>query len=52
MIFTIKRDQIIDKTDIIIVALNTDSKTFIVHVAIRKKEEMAIDSNKQVEIKV
>ena len=32
-------------------ALNADSETFVVHVAIREREEMAIDLDKKAQIK-
>ena len=43
--------QIIDKKDFIIVALDANSKTFVVHVAIREQEEMPVHSERQAQIK-
>ena len=48
---TIKQVQIIDKKDIIIAALDANSKTFIVHIAIQKYEKMPMYSEKQAQIK-
>ena len=35
--------QLVDPKEFIIPALDADNKTFVVHVAIRKREEMAMD---------
>ena len=36
----------------VIIALNADSKTFIIYVAIQKQEKMAMDLIKKAQIKV
>ena len=46
-----KRAPIINKKDFIIAVLNTNSKTFIVRIAIRKQKEMLMHSKKQAQIK-
>ena len=43
---TTKQVQIIDKKDFIIVTLDANSKTFLVHVTIRKQEEMLVHSKR------
>ena len=45
-----KQVQIIDKKDFIIVALNTDSETFMVHVAIWEREKMPMHFKKQAQV--
>ena len=45
-----KQVQIVDPKEFVIVALNADSKTFVVHVAIQKREKMPVHSKKQAEI--
>ena len=41
-----------DLKEFVIAALDADSKTFVVHVAIREREKMAIDSDRKAQIKV
>ena len=48
---TTEQVQIFDKKDFIIAALNANTETFVVHVAIREQEEMPIHSKKQANIK-
>ena len=43
---TIKQVQIIDLKEFIIAALNTDSKTFMLYIAIRKQEQMLVHFEK------
>ena len=45
-----KRVQIIDKKDFIIVALDADSETFVMHVAIREREEMSVYFKRQAQV--
>ena len=47
---TTEQVQLVDPKKFVIVALDADSKTFVVHVAIREREEMAIDPDKKVQI--
>ena len=47
---TTKRVQLIDPKEFVIAALDADSETFIVHVAIREWEEMPVHSEKQTQI--
>ena len=48
---TTKQVQLVDLKELVIVVFDVDSKTFIVHVAIQEREEMAMDSNKKAQIK-
>ena len=48
---TTKQVQLVDPKEFVIAALYADSKTFVVHVAIREREEMATDSDKKAQIK-
>ena len=47
---TTKRVQIINKKDFVITALDINSETFMVHVAIREREKMPVHSKKQAQI--
>ena len=47
---TTKRVQLIDPKEFVIAALDADSETFVVHVAICECEEMAINSDKKAQI--
>ena len=47
---TTKQVQLVDKKEFVITALNVDSETFVVHVAIREQEEMAMDSGRKAQI--
>ena len=49
-LLTIKQVQLVDPKEFIIAALDADSKTFVVYVAIWKREEMAIDFNRKAQI--
>ena len=51
-LLTTKQVQLVNSKKFVIAPLNTDSETFVVHVAIRKQEEMAINPNKKTQIKV
>ena len=48
---TTEQVQLIDPKEFIIAVLDVDSKTFVVHVAIRKQEEMAMDPGRKAQIK-
>ena len=39
--------QLVHLKEFVIAALDADSKTFIIHVAIREREEMAIDPDRK-----
>ena len=47
---TTERVQLVDPKQFIIAALDADSKTFVVHVAIREREEMAMDPGRKAQI--
>ena len=47
---TTERVQIVNPKEFVIAALDIDSKTFVVHVAIRKQEEMPVHSEKQAQV--
>ena len=47
---TIEQVQIINKKDFVIAILDTNSKTFVMHVAIREREEMLVHSKKQAQV--
>ena len=47
---TTEQVQIIDKKDFVIAALDADSKTFVVHVAIQERERMPVYSERQAQI--
>ena len=42
--------QIVDPKEFVITALDVNSKTFVVHVAIQKREEMPVHSKKQAQV--
>ena len=44
---TTKQVQLVDPKEFVIAALDVDSKTFIVHVAIREREKIAMDSDRK-----
>ena len=44
---TTEQVQLINRQEFIIAVLNTDSKTFIVHVTIRDQEEMVVDPDRK-----
>ena len=47
---TIEQVQIVDLKEFIIAALDVDSKTFVMHVAIREQEEMSVHSKRQAQV--
>ena len=47
---TIKQVKLVDPQKFVIVELNANSETFVVHVAIRKQEEMAMDLDRKAKI--
>ena len=47
---TTEQVQIVDPKEFVIVALDVDSETFVVHVAIREREEMPVHSEKQAQV--
>ena len=48
---TTKQVQLVDSMEFVIAALDADSKTFVLHVAIRERKEMAIDPDRRAQIK-
>ena len=51
-LFTIKQIQIINKKDFVIVALDINSKLFVVYIIIKKQKEIIIYSNQKTQIKI
>ena len=49
---TTKRVRLVDPKEFVIAALDADSKTFVMHVAIREWEEIAMDPDKKSQIGV
>ena len=49
---TTKQIQLVDPKKFVIAALDADSKTFVVYVAIRKQDKMAIDLDRKTQIGV
>ena len=47
---TTERVQIVDPKEFVIAALDVDSETFVVHVAIQEQEEMPVHSEKQAQV--
>ena len=47
---TTKRVQLVDLKEFVIAVLDADSETFIVHVVIREREKMAMDSAKKAQV--
>ena len=47
---TTKRVQLVDPKEFVIAALDAESKTFVVHVAIREREEIPVHSERQAQI--
>ena len=43
---TTKWVRLVDPNEFVIAALNADSETFVVHVAIREREEMPVHSER------
>ena len=48
---TTKRVQLVDPKEFVIAALDTDSETFVVHVAIRERKEMVVNPGRKAQIK-
>ena len=48
---TTKRVQIVDPKEFVIVVLNVNSKTFVVHMPIRKQEKIPMHSEKQAQVR-
>ena len=48
---TTKRVQIVNPKEFVMMALNVNSKTFVMHVAIREREEMPMYSKKQAQVR-
>ena len=46
-LLTTEQVQLVNLKEFVIAALDTDSKTFVMHVAIREQEEMAINPDKK-----
>ena len=47
---TTEQVQIVDLKEFVIAALDVDSKTFVVHVAIREREKMPVHSKRQAQV--
>ena len=47
---TTKRVRLVDPKEFVIAALDAKSKTFVIHVAIREREEMAINPDRKAQI--
>ena len=47
---TTEQVQIVDPKEFVIAALDIDSETFVVHVAIREREEMPVHSKRQAQV--
>ena len=48
---TTEQVQLVDSKEFVIAALNVDSETFVVHVAIREREKMLVHTEKEAQIK-
>ena len=48
---TVKQVQLVNPKEFVIVMLEADSKTFVMHVAIREREEIAMDPDRKAQIK-
>ena len=48
---TTKRVQVVDPKKFIIAALNADSKTFVMHVAVPERKKMAINLDRKAQVK-
>ena len=44
---TIEQVQLVDRKEFVIAALDANSKTFIMHAAIREREEMAMNPDRK-----
>ena len=49
-LLTTERVRLVDPKEFVIAALDADSKTFVVHVAVREQEEMALDSDRKAQV--
>ena len=49
---TTKQVQIVDSKEFVIVALDINSETFVIHIAIRDRKEMLVHSKKQAQVRV
>ena len=49
---TTERVRLVDPKEFVIVSLDADSETFVMHVAIREREEMPVHSERQAQIEV
>ena len=49
-LLTTKQVQLVDLKKFVIVALDADSKTFVMHVAIQEREEIVMDSARKTQI--
>ena len=49
-LLTTEQVQLVDPKEFVITALDADNETFVVHVAIREWEEMAMDPDKKAQI--
>ena len=49
---TTKQVQLINPKEFVIITLDADSETFVMHVAIREREEIAMDLDKKTQTKV
>ena len=49
-ILTTERVQLVNLKEFVIAALDTDNKTFVMHVAIREREEMTMDPERKAQI--
>ena len=47
---TTKQVQLVNPKEFVIAALDTDSKTFVVYVAIRKQEKMPVHAERQAQV--
>ena len=47
---TTKRVQLVDPKEFVIAALDVDNETFVMHVAVREQEEMAMDLDKKAQV--
>ena len=50
VLLTTERVQLVDLKEFVIAVLDADSKTFIVHIAIRKREKVTIDPERKAQI--
>ena len=50
-LLTIKQVQLVDPKEFVIAAIDADSKTFVVYVAVREQEEMAMDPERKAQVK-